>query len=81
MANKDKWVEETYEDRELREQIGRQANAGFARVERTDYGENDIDIPTEPVLEPLSEEEIRRRVGSGNFEAAKDDKQTNSINS
>ncbi|MET3574165.1 hypothetical protein ACFFIY_01340 [Bhargavaea ullalensis] len=81
MAKQDKWVEETYEDRQTREELGRQTNAGFARVERTEIDDGSIDIPTEPVLEPLSEEEIRRRVGSGNFEAAKDDKQTGSINS
>lgn len=67
--------------REEREQIGRQTNAGFARVERMEVSEGSADIPTGTIGQELTEEEIRRRVGSGNFEAAKNDTQTGSINS
>ncbi|KWX69838.1 hypothetical protein [Paenibacillus jilunlii] len=71
----------SFSSREEREEIGRRANAGFARVERTEAAANAGGIPTGPVAQELSEEEIRRRVGSGNFEAAKNDLQTGSINS
>lgn len=73
--------EERYTSRQEREAIGRQTNAGFARVERVEMEEGASDIPTGGIAEKLSEEEIRRRVGEGNFESAKDDRQTNSINS
>lgn len=72
--------EVTYTSREERERIGKQTNAGFARVEKTDY-EVEGNIPTGDIGAPLTEEEIRRRVGEGNFESAKDDNQTGSINS
>ncbi|MNO14896.1 hypothetical protein D3C76_45470 [compost metagenome] len=71
----------SFSSREEREEIGRRTNAGFARVERTEVEASAGDIPTGPVAQDLSEEEIRRRVGSGNFEAAKNDLQTGSINS
>lgn len=67
--------------REEREQIGRQTNAGFARVERMEVAEGAAEIPTGTIGGALTEEEIRRRVGSGNFESAKNDPQTGSINS
>ncbi|UQZ36700.1 hypothetical protein C2I18_26115 [Paenibacillus sp. PK3_47] len=67
--------------REEREQIGRQTNAGFARVERMEVAEGSADIPTGAIGEALTEEEIRRRVGTGNFEAAKNDTQQSSTNS
>lgn len=73
--------EEKYTSRNEREEVGRRTNAGFARVERVEYEEGASDIPTGPVGQKLTEEEIRRRVGEGNFDTAKDDRQTNSINS
>ncbi|RAZ68340.1 hypothetical protein [Planococcus maitriensis] len=73
--------EERYTSRSEREEIGRRTNAGFARVERVEVDEGANDLPTGAVGEKLSEEEIRRRVGEGNFETAKDDRQSNSINS
>ncbi|KOF08918.1 hypothetical protein AC739_17565 [Planococcus glaciei] len=73
--------EEQYTSRTEREEIGRRTNAGFARVERAEVEEGASEIPTGPIGQKLSEEEIRRRVGEGNFETAKDDRQTNSINS
>ena len=77
----DKNPEETYSSRAERERIGRQTNAGFARVERTEIEDGAVDIPTGPIGQKLTEEDIRRRVGQGNFDSAKDDNQTNSINS
>ncbi|WP_234414422.1 hypothetical protein [Paenibacillus sp. CAA11] len=56
-------------------------NEGFARVERAEVEPGTVEIPTGQVGSPLSEEEIRRRVGTGNFESAKNDKQSTSINS
>lgn len=73
--------EDQYTSRIERERIGRQTNAGFARVERVEIDEGASDIPTGTIGQKLTEEEIRRRVGQGNFETAKDDRQTNSINS
>lgn len=67
--------------REEREQIGRRTNAGFAKVERAAVDEGTEAIPTGSIGQPLTEEEIRRRVGSGNFESAKNDLQSGSINS
>lgn len=80
MADK-KWEEKTYESREEREQIGRQTNARFAQGEKSEMEDGAERIPTSPVDRVLSDEEIRKRVGSGNFDSAKNDRQTNSINS
>lgn len=79
MSNDPEKVEVT--SREEREAIGRNANAGFARVERAELADGVTEIPTQPVAKQLTEDEIRERVGSGNFEAAKNDGQTGSINS
>lgn len=67
--------------REERERIGRQTNAGFARVENADAKEEESDVLVSPAAPELTEEEIKKRVGAGNFESAKDDGQHNSINS
>ncbi|QSF43772.1 MULTISPECIES: hypothetical protein [Paenibacillus] len=67
--------------REEREQIGRRTGAGFARVERTEATEGSTNIPTGSIGAELTEDEIRRLVGSGNFESAKNDRQSGSINS
>ncbi|ANU10613.1 hypothetical protein A1A1_09081 [Planococcus antarcticus DSM 14505] len=77
----EKKPEETYSSRTERERIGRQTNAGFARVERAETEGSSTNIPTGPIGSKLTEEEIRRRVGQGNFDSAKDDNQTSSINS
>ncbi|MDO3412365.1 hypothetical protein QWJ34_21555 [Saccharibacillus sp. CPCC 101409] len=82
MANEGRPEDTETMTREEREAVGRRANAGFARHERTesvDAGSGDI--PTRPIIKQLSEEEIRRRVGDGNFESAQNDGQTGSINS
>lgn len=67
--------------REERERIGRQTNAGFARVENADTKEDESDVLVNPAAPELTEEEIKKRVGAGNFKSAKDDGQHNSINS
>ncbi|WP_298828279.1 hypothetical protein [uncultured Planococcus sp.] len=77
----EKKPEETYTSRAERERIGRETNAGFARVERAEREDSSTDIPTGPIGRKLTEDEIRQRVGQGNFDSAKDDNQTNSINS
>lgn len=81
MDNTKGYAEVQLTSREERERVGRAINAGFARVENAETLEGSTEVPTTPVAQPLTEEEIRRRVGSGNFEAAQDDKQTGSINS
>lgn len=80
MANEGRPEDTESMTREEREAAGRRTNAGFARVERTETGD-DGSIPTGPVIRQLSEDEIRRRVGDGNFESAKQDGQGASINS
>ncbi|WP_379134168.1 hypothetical protein [Paenibacillus sp. sgz500958] len=81
MANEETPLETSYLSREEREQIGRRTNAGFARVEHVEVEVAASEIPTGPIAQALTEEEVRRLVGSGNFESAKDDRQTGSINS
>ncbi|WP_172193724.1 hypothetical protein [Saccharibacillus qingshengii] len=82
MANEGRPEDTEVMTREEREAAGRRANAGFARVERTETEDGGTgEIPTGPVIKKLSEAEIRRRVGDGNFDSAKDDGQTPSINS
>ncbi len=68
-------------DRREREQIGRQVNEGFARVEKQEVPGGKTDIPTQPIAPKLSEDDIRRLVGEGNFQSAKEGGQHNSINS
>lgn len=77
----EKNMEQTYSSRAERERIGRQTNSGFARVERAETESGSTNIPTGPIGSKLTEEEIRKRVGQGNFDSAKDDNQTGSINS
>ncbi|MCL9662741.1 hypothetical protein SK066_11275 [Paenibacillus hunanensis] len=68
-------------DRKEREQVGKQINEGFARVEKQEMPGGVADIPTQPVAPKLSEDDIRRLVGEGNFQSAKEGGQHNSINS
>lgn len=81
MADKKRPQNEEATTRQEREEIGRRANEGFAKVERTDYEPGGEPIPSGPIVKRLSEEEIRRRVGNGNFDSAKNDGQAPSINS
>ncbi len=80
MANEGRREDTETMSRREREEVGRRSNEGFERVERTDYDPGS-DIPTGPAIKKLSEDEIRRRVGDGNFESAKNDGQSSSINS
>ncbi|AQQ51876.1 hypothetical protein [Planococcus lenghuensis] len=80
MADK-KWEEKMYESREEREQIGRQTNARSAQGEKSESAGGSERVLTASIELELSDEEIRKRVGSGNFDSAKDDRQSNSINS
>ncbi|MFD1887740.1 hypothetical protein [Paenibacillus wenxiniae] len=68
-------------DRKEREQVGRQINEGFARVEKQEVPGGATDIPTLPIAPKLSEDDIRRMVGEGNFQSAKEGGQHHSINS
>lgn len=81
MANQGRPDDSSTMTREEREAVGRRINEGFARVERTEDEGVHGEIPTGPIIKKLSEEEVRRRVGDGNFDAAKGDRQTPSINS
>lgn len=81
MANEGRPEDTETMTRQQREEAGRRTNEGFARVERTDYKPGSEDIPTGPAIKKLSEDDIRRRVGDGNFESAKKDGQGSSINS
>lgn len=85
MANEGRPEDTEFMTRAEREEAGRRVNAGFAQYERYEHTESGQDasseIPTGPIVQKLSEEEIRRRVGEGNFDAAKNDGQSPSINS
>lgn len=85
MANEGRPEDTEFMTREEREAAGRRVNAGFAKYERYEHADSGqdapSDIPTGPIVRQLSDEEIRRRVGEGNFDAAKNDGQSPSINS
>ena len=73
--------EEKYEMTiEEAESYGRGINARNAAVERNMVYEEDEIIPADQLPPPLSEEEIKRRVGAENFKNNDSDYQ-NSINS
>ncbi|OWA37497.1 hypothetical protein B9G55_05435 [Saccharibacillus sp. O16] len=80
MANEGRPQDTEFMTREEREEVGRRINAEFAKHERTEAAGSG-EIANGPIVKRLSEEEIRRRVGDGNFDAAKNDGQTPSINS
>jgi hypothetical protein len=62
------------------ERYGRAINARNSAVERNQVYEEEI-IPADQLPPPLSEDEIKRRVGEANYNYMKDDKVMNSINS
>ena len=73
--------EETRMTIEESENYGRAINARNAAVENNQvYKEEEI-ITANQLPPPLSEEEIKRRVGEANYNYIKDDKVLNSINS
>ena len=78
---KDKWTEETYDNREVREDYGRIISQKSAEQEKVELVDGATEIPTHGVNPEMTEEEIRKRVGSGNFDNAKDDRGQQSINS
>ena len=63
------------------ESYGRAINARNAAVERNQIYEEEEIIPADQLPPPLSEEEIKKRVGEANYNYMKDDNVMNSINS
>jgi len=63
------------------ERYGRAINARNAAVERIQVYEEEEVIPVGQLPPPLSEEEIKKRVGETNYNYMKNDKVMNSINS
>ncbi|MCG7342545.1 hypothetical protein MHZ92_00285 [Sporosarcina sp. ACRSL] len=63
------------------ESYGRAINARNAAVERNQVYEEEEIIPALELPPPLSEEEIKKRVGEANYNYMKDEKTMNSINS
>ncbi|AQQ52288.1 hypothetical protein [Planococcus lenghuensis] len=78
---KDKWAEETYDNREIREEYGRIISQKSAEQEKLELADGATEIPTHDLDMEMSDEEIKKRVGSGNFKTAKDDRNQQSINS
>ncbi|NGZ74661.1 hypothetical protein [Saccharibacillus alkalitolerans] len=82
MANEGRPEDTEFMTKEEREEAGRRTNADFARHERTESEKSGAnDVSKGPILKRLAEDDIRRRVGDGNFDASKGDDQTPSINS
>lgn len=63
------------------ENYGRAINARNAAVERNQVYEEEEIIPANELPPPLSEDEIKKRVGESNYNFIKDDNVINSINS
>lgn len=63
------------------ERYGRAINARNAAVERNQVYEEEAIIPADQLPPPLSEDEIKKRVGESNYRYANDDNVINSINS
>ncbi|REB06401.1 hypothetical protein DVB69_11865 [Sporosarcina sp. BI001-red] len=62
------------------EKYGRQMDAKNRALEKTHYLD-ETPVKQGKVSQPLSEEEIKKRTGSGNFENAQDSGSMGSINS
>ncbi|WOV83372.1 hypothetical protein PGH26_10600 [Sporosarcina jeotgali] len=62
------------------EEYGRQMDAKNRALEKTHYLD-ETPVEEGKVTPPLSEEEIKKRTGAGNFENARDGGAMNSINS
>ena len=67
--------------REVMEEYGRAIDARNAALERTEVEPDTMELASDQVPPPLSEEEIKRRVGEQNYVNMKDAKIMNSINS
>ncbi|MFS0574552.1 hypothetical protein AB1K83_02900 [Sporosarcina sp. 179-K 3D1 HS] len=67
--------------REEMERYGRNIDARNAAIERVEVEPETVELPADQVPPPLSEEEIKLRVGEQNYINMKDGKEMNSINS
>ncbi len=67
--------------REESEKYGQEINARSARFENVEILPEEPSLPTENTPPPLTEDEIKQRVGDQNFKNIKDPKLGNSINS
>ncbi|PID20630.1 hypothetical protein CSV61_13700 [Sporosarcina sp. P3] len=66
---------------EQREQYGREMDAKNAAMENIEVPPENRALADHEIPPPLTEEEIRAKVGSQNYENATDDKAPTSINS
>lgn len=66
---------------EERERYGREINALSAAYENVEVPPEPTMIPEDQLPPPLTEEEIRRRVGDQNFDNIRNDKAPTNINS
>ncbi len=67
--------------REESEKYGQEINARSAEFENVEVLSEEQKLSSEEIPAPLSDEEIRKRVGDQNFKNIKDSKTMNSINS
>lgn len=63
------------------EKYGREINARSAKYENVEVEESEMDTPLNQIPEPLTEEEIKKRVGEQNYKNSEDGGPMNSINS
>jgi len=56
-------------------------NMGVANAENVEVEESEMDTPLNQIPEPLTEEEIKKRVGEQNYKNSEDGGPMNSINS
>lgn len=73
--------EENRMTKEESEAYGRMINEQSAKFENVEFLEEEPENPIEQKPTKLSDEEIKKRVGTQNFENMKDDKSIGSINS
>lgn len=67
--------------KEESEKYGRDINARSAQYENVEIESEKVALTGDQVPPPLTEEEIRQRVGEQNFKNMNDDKTSSSINS
>ena len=63
------------------EEYGRKTDARNAALENVEVYEDDAVTPTDRISPPLSEEEIKKRVGEGNYTNVHKNDGLNSVNS
>jgi hypothetical protein len=66
--------------KEETEKYGRVINARSAQYENVEIESEEVALFADQIPPPLTEEEIRQRVGEQNFENMKDDKTSSAIN-